>query len=84
MIMKILCILFLRLNSIRTKSHIDSLVKTSKLVEKHFLFIKKMQRIKEKVKPNIYMVEVTVVPHGLCMTYRALLDKYINRAKRFG
>ena len=31
-----------------------------------------------------HMVEATVVPQGLCMTYRALLDKYINRAKRFG
>ena len=37
------------------KSHIDSLVKTSKLVEKHVLFIKKMQWIKEKVKPNIWL-----------------------------
>ena len=31
-----------------------------------------------------HMVEAAVVPHGLCMTYWALLDKYINRAKRFG
>ena len=40
-----------------------------------------MQWIKEKVKPNIYMVEAAVVPHGLCMTYKALLDKYKKSAK---